>query len=471
MAVVDIILLCGLIAVVYLLYHHSLQASAKSFPGPWPRLHKPLSGQVWIKLLEIGRTYGPVYSLRTLRTRSLVINTADAARELLELRSARYANRRLTPMVKLSGFDRGVARERDPVRFRQGRKVIHSVMQPHELDKYDDVINKHLAIFLKGLLDTPEYFMHHARLFTAKIMLEMSHGYEAQSEDDPILREANILVANFAGATKGGYLVDKLPFLSVLPEWLPGMGFKRTARAWREQYDAIAAKAHTYVEQEIAQGTARPSMTSKMLLERTDERLSRDIIMYSAAQTYTGGADTSASTIIAFILMMVRHPKVQASAQAEIDGIGVTVPHFVHCQRDRLRYVDAVLAEVLRLMPPIPAGSSASEDDIYNGYMIHKGTILIENVWGMLHDEMVYPDPFAFRPERWKDITRADFDKHPQNVVYGYGRRVCPGRLLADRLGFLAITSILSLFDISPAYDEIGNRIIPEVEQTDGSIV
>ena len=41
----------------------------------------------------------------------------------------------------------------------------------------------------------------------------------------------------------------------------------------------------------------------------------------------------------------------------------------------------------------------------------------------MLHDEMVYPDPFAFRPERWKDITRADFDKHPQNVVYGYGRR------------------------------------------------
>ena len=61
--------------------------------------------------------------------------------------------------------------------------------------------------------------------FTAKIMLEMSHGYEAQSDDDPILREANILVANFAGATKGGYLVDKLPFCEHDP-------FSRTLRSF-----------------------------------------------------------------------------------------------------------------------------------------------------------------------------------------------------------------------------------------------
>ena len=39
--------------------------------------------------------------------------------------------------------------------------------------------------------------------------------------------------------------------MSVLPEWLPFMDFKRTARRWREQYDAIATKAHEYVEEEI----------------------------------------------------------------------------------------------------------------------------------------------------------------------------------------------------------------------------
>ena len=39
------------------------------------------------------------------------------------------------------------------------------------------------------------------------------------------------------------------------------MGFKRTARAWREQYDAIAAKAHTYVEQEIVSRLSRHTRT------------------------------------------------------------------------------------------------------------------------------------------------------------------------------------------------------------------
>ena len=41
----------------------------------------------------------------------------------------------------------------------------------------------------------------------------------------------------------------------------------------------------------------------------------------------------------------------------------------------------------------------------------------------MLHDESVYSDAFAFKPERWKDTTRAEFDKHPLNVAFGYGRR------------------------------------------------
>ena len=39
--------------------------------------------------------------------------------------------------------------------------------------------------------------------------------------------------------------------MSVLPEWLPGMQFKKNARKWREQYDEIAAEAHEYVEKEI----------------------------------------------------------------------------------------------------------------------------------------------------------------------------------------------------------------------------
>ena len=118
------VILCGLIAVVTLLHLLSLTTTVKAFPGP-PRgsiTGRTLqSGRIWIKLAEIGRTYGKrfaaicfayvglldsvflgsVFSLPAFRTRIIVINSAVAAHELLELRSAKYANRRLTPMVKL----------------------------------------------------------------------------------------------------------------------------------------------------------------------------------------------------------------------------------------------------------------------------------------------------------------------------------------------------------------------------------
>ena len=118
------VIVCGLVAVVYLLRVFSRPAFGKDFPGP-PRV--PVignilpSGRVWMKLAELGRTYGmllipalearyssplnsagPIYSLRIFGSTMLVVNDADAARELFELRSARYANRPLTTMVKMS---------------------------------------------------------------------------------------------------------------------------------------------------------------------------------------------------------------------------------------------------------------------------------------------------------------------------------------------------------------------------------
>ena len=105
------------------------------------------------------------------------------------------------------------------------------------------------------------------------------------------------------------------------------------------------------------------------------------------------------------MLMMVRHPDVQAKGQAEVDGLAGFDPFRAEQERDRLRYVDAIFAEVLRVLPPIPASSyfdlsllthgpmltfiatvtrEPSEDDIYNGLFIQKGTKMIENIWRVL---------------------------------------------------------------------------------------
>jgi len=60
------------------------------------------------------------------------------------------------------------------------------------------------------------------------------------------------------------------------------------------------------------------------------------------------------------------------------------------------------------------------------------------------------PDPEVFRPERFLEANLRD----PSQFVFGFGRRICPGRYMANNTLFIAITAILQLFSISNVVNE-----------------
>ena len=118
---------------------------------------------------------------------------------------------------------------------------------------------------------------------------------------------------------------------------------------------------------------------------------------------------------------------------------------------------------------------------MYEGWFLPAGTVVIGNTLSVsetnmhivpnslrsrlrseiLHDEAnVGQHPERFIPERYlpgggATLTTAD-------VAFGYGRRICPGRFMGRATDWIAIASILSALDISPALDEHGKEIIPE---------
>lgn len=47
---------------------------------------------------------------------------------------------------------------------------------------------------------------------------------------------------------------------------------------------------------------------------------------------------------------------------------------------------------------------------------------------------------------------------------FGFGRRICPGRHLAYESIWIAVTSVLAVYDIAPAMDERGTPILPTVD-------
>ena len=76
---------------------------------------------------------------------------------------------------------------------------------------------------------------------------------------------------------------------------------------------------------------------------------------------------------------MLYAPEVQKRAQQELDKVteGQRLPEF--SDRASLPYIDAIYYELMRWMPPAPYSvpHRATEDDVYRGWLIPKGTFAL----------------------------------------------------------------------------------------------
>ncbi|KAI5897283.1 cytochrome P450 [Schizophyllum commune H4-8] len=295
--------------------------------------------------------------------------------------------------------------------------------------KFDGIEESETRKLLKNLLDTPDDFAEHVRHMTGSIILRISYGYHALPAEDPFIKLANKATEQFSLATSpGGFVANLVPPLLYLPDWFPGAQFK--------------------------------SITA-------DEELD---LKWSAASLYSGGADTTVASINAFIRFMAANPDVQTRAHAEIDSVVGTDRLPAMPDRPSLPYVNALVLEVLRSHVVVPTGAPhrVTEDDVYEGYFIPKGSLIMPILWSMLHDERTYRHPMEFCPERFLASEGRQPERDPRTICFGFGRRICPGRELADISLFFACTSILSVFEISK-WREGDVEVAPVEGQMSGS--
>lgn len=69
---------------------------------------------------------------------------------------------------------------------------------------------------------------------TGETIISVTYGLNVQAESDPYLEVAERAVEGFSiAAVPGTFLVDSVPILKYVPEWLPGAGFQKKAREWK----------------------------------------------------------------------------------------------------------------------------------------------------------------------------------------------------------------------------------------------
>ncbi|KAI0824885.1 cytochrome P450 [Trametes gibbosa] len=454
-------------------------------PGGWPFVgvaHQIPNDRQWLKFHEWIARYGDVVSTTAMGRPTLILGSVRAANDLLDSEGAIYSDRPNAVMAgELVGWDRGLgyAHGPDNPRFREFRRLFQQFIgpracqDPHILAMQEEETHRLMLRFLRD----PGNFYRHPRESTGALILRLAYGYEvARDQDqDPLVQVVEVAMQGFAKASEpGAFLIDSFPVLRHVPEWLlPNGGFKALARRMRKELDEMYDRPFAFVKEQMESGKAPSSFTSSYLEEKRAPTVAdEELIKAAAASLYSGGADTTPSSMTALILAMTLWPAVQARAQKELDAVvgpsWTRLPTFA--DRARLPYINSVILEVLRWNPAVPLGLAhrLTQDDVYRGWYIPKGTIVWANIWSMLQDPAVFPEPKQFRPERYlnTDGSLRVLERHedPSVIGFGFGRRVCPGMFFAMNSIFIGVATLLYLFEIKMKRDEKGEEIVPEVD-------
>ncbi|KAK1232372.1 hypothetical protein PQX77_004494 [Marasmius sp. AFHP31] len=362
----------------------------------------------------------------------VVLDSIKAAQELVEKRSAIYSGRPQSIVLnEFLGQNRNLAFMEYGEEWRIRRRLFDQMFNPTASKRYHLRMAKATRALLKRLCENPDNLLGHIRHHAGSIILAIVYGIEILPENDPHVSIAEKAIRAGIDATlPGAYLVENIPILKYVPEWFPGAGWKRRAKVTERMLRAMIVEPFETASAGIARGTNTLSFTSfcHQIFQEThdpayDESLVRDV----AGITYQAGADTTVSTLHTFFLAMMANPEAQKKAQEEIDLVipAGHLPDF--SDHDSLPYVSAIIKETFRWQPVTPVGvpHRLDKEDVYRGYRIPGGSIVLCNVWAMLHDETVYPEPFSFKPERFltQDGKLNPNVQDPTQAFFGFGKR------------------------------------------------
>jgi len=244
-------------------------------------------------------------------------------------------------------------------------------------------------------------------------------------------------------------LIQRCPLIEYIPGSLLGTSFvKKLVAKFRDT-------PYEYMKEELTcTSEMYPAMVQVLKSqEEAKTRASEQTLKNVATTIHISAIDNIAATLQTFILTMTMFPETQQKAQEEIDRVigSERFPSFE--DRSSLPYVEALICECLRWHPASPTGVAhyTTEDDILEGYYIPKGSLVKFNTWVV---SQACDNPGSFQPERH---LLPDGEISPDSRIssgflygtFGFGRRVCPGRVYTDNILWAAFVQILTTLTIS----------------------
>ncbi|KAH8105243.1 cytochrome P450 [Cristinia sonorae] len=400
----------------------------------------------------------------------LIIGSFQVAKDLLDARSNIYSDRPYFAMMDLANWGWAFSMMAYTPSFRAHRRLFIEHFNRTAMQKYRSIQLQETHAVLVRLLHTPDMARQHLRTLPASTIMRIVYGARNASQMNEyidIAEQAMDAVRKLL--VPGAFLAEFIPFLRHFP---PGCRYRPIVQRLRDQ-------PFEEVQRTMAEGKAMPSVAYSLIrqLQGENENLTAEqdyLARGVAGGAYGAASDTTTAVTEVFVVAMAMYPDVQRKAQAELDRIvgPSRLPDFGDLES--LVYIRAIMLESLRWIPTIPTcvPHAVSVDDVYEGYFIPKGTLVIPNIWAMLHNPEDYPGPETFKPERFinKEGKIDPSVRDPTTIAFGFGRRMCAGLDFAATTLHILLASMLHVYDMKPGVDERGQPVILSGEGSDEAI-
>ncbi|KAM0817167.1 putative O-methyltransferase domain-containing protein [Seiridium cardinale] len=423
--------------------------------------------------------YGELFRLRIGWYDWVVINSPEAFKEIMDKQSVSTSSKIPAPIghdIVTKGL-RIFTMKYGP-RWRSQRSIMHRLLAPKptlEFVPSQEFEVKHLLHQLAFNNGDQKSFFDHVRRMSLSIVAATTYGRRIESQDDPDMRSAGETAALLGSITRPGvFIEDDVPLLGKLPKFL------HPSRAKAQKYADVILRgkmsAWSRLKAEVETGVAAPSFGRDLVEgELKDKKLTDEDAAWLTGGLVDAGAEITAVVIHNLILYLAATPTAQAKAHQELDSVvgRSRAPRFRDVQN--LPYVRACVKEILRLcpVPPWAIKHFTDAEVTYKHHRIPKGTVLLANTSFIHWDPDRYPEPWAFRPERFLHHPKSSVEysvapdpRQRDNFTFGGGRRICPATRLAENTLDITAANMLWAFEIQPptTKNEDGQNMVGTID-------
>ncbi|MEV4436542.1 cytochrome P450 [Streptomyces sp. NPDC049585] len=329
--------------------------------------------------------------------------------------------------------------------WRRKRALVQPTVRPRQVRAYAAVMTDCAGAAADGWRDGQSVDVHREMsLITQRIVLRTLFGND-------LGRRARTLGDAMGVAQRAAGDEIRSPTL-FLPGWVPTPTRRRVLRA----VAAIDAEIHRLIaarRADPAGAAGRDDLLTRLLRARDEQGrpLSAREVRDEAVTLWAAGQETTSTALTWIWYLLSTHPAARARLEEELDRVLGGRPPAID-DHEELTWTRWVVKEALRLYPPawlIPAVAGPSAT--LGGARVRPGTIVWCSQWTTHRDPRWFPDPAAFRPERWDPAAPAPVPDHAW-FPFGGGQRTCLGARFAQVEAALVLATVAQRFrlDVTP---------------------